>query len=281
MLSIPNVVVQRGWRCCLWLIAFALPLVWGSLPDSIASTLFIPAWLIVAQFIFSGLVERAYLRRRAWLGQYLEVTSSWHRRLRAGLLAIAWSQVLGIVLAPLLLVSLRRLSDTDWLILLLALGAFILCHHWLTGRLKGHVIADYLPAITRQLTVLPVACLLTFMLTLVALWRPQPYLVNIPWERAIREHLPAMSEQSMLGAFERIAASFELSGFWLMQNALDSLAVSSYVAVLGWVALLLMQGTLAWSFIRLLTGVAVFRGRLLTDPRHKKVLLRPKQSPEN
>lgn len=263
---------QHGWRCALWLITFSVPLIWWALPGSIASALFIPAWIVVAQFIFAGLVEKAYLRRRAWLGQYLEVTSPWHQRLRAGVLVIVWNQLLGCILAPLLLVSLRRLAGADWPILLLASGMFILCHHWLNGRLKGHVIADYLPAVTRQLTVLPVAGLLTLALALTPLWRDQPYLVNLPWEAAIREHLPAMSGQSMLGALERIAASVELSGFWLMQNALNTLAVSSYVAVLGWGVLLLIQGTLAWPYLRLLAGVATVNGFTWKDFHYKQTL---------
>lgn len=263
---------QHGWRCALWLITFSVPLIWWALPGSIASALFIPAWIVVAQFIFAGLVEKAYLRRRAWLGQYLEVTSPWHQRLRAGMLVIAWNQLLGFILAPLLLVSLRRLTGMDWPILLLASGTFFLCHHWLNGRLKGHVIADYQPAVTRQLSVLPVVGLLTLALALVPLWRDQPYLVNLSWETAIREHLLAMSGQTMLGASERIAASVELSGFWLMQNAINSLAVSSYVAVLGWGLLLLAQGTLAWPYIRLLAGVATVNGFILKYFHYEQTL---------
>ncbi|WP_206478162.1 hypothetical protein [Halomonas sp. KRD171] len=263
---------QHGWRYALWLIAFSVPLIWWALPDSIASKLFIPAWIVVAQFIFAGLVEKAYLRRQTWLGQYLKVNSPWHQRLRAGVLIIAWNQLVGFILAPLLLVSLRRLTGADWPILLLASGTFVLCHYWLNNQLQGHVIDNYLPAVTRQLTVLPVAGLLTLVLALVPLWRDQPYMINIPWETAIREHLPAISGQSMLAGFERISASYKLSGFWLMQNASNNFGMSSKVTVLGWGVLLLVQGTLAWPYIRLLTGVATVQGFILTDSQHKRAL---------
>lgn len=263
---------QHGWRSALWLIAFSIPLIWWALPDSIAGVLFIPAWIVVAQFIFAGLVEKAYLRRQTWLGQYLKVTSPWHQRLRAGMLIIAWNQLLGFILAPLLLVSLRRLASADWPILLLASGTFILCHYWLNSQLKGHVIDNYLPAVTRQLTVLPVAGLLTLILALVPLWRDQPYMINIPWKTAISEHLPAISGQSMLAGFERISASYKLSGFWLMQNASNGLGMSSKFTILGWSVVLLIQGSMAWPYIRLMAGVATVDGLILTDSQYKQTL---------
>lgn len=224
-------------------------------------------WVVVAQLMFAGLVEKAFLRRKAWLGQYLEVTSPWHRRLRAGVLIVAWNQLLSLILAPVLLITLRRLDSVELLFLLLTSGAFAICYRWFTQRLKGHVIAEYLPAVTRQLTLLPTSGLLTVTLMMVAIWQPQPYLINIPWINGLRDYLADLPSHTMLGALERISAVFEYSGFWLMQNALHSLSVSSYVAILGWIAMLLLQGTLAWSYIRLLVGIATVLGYIFTETR--------------
>lgn len=251
--------MQKWWHYCRWLIALALPLIWWSLPGDIASALFMPVWVVVGQLIFAGLIEAARLRRRAWLGQYLETVSPWHRLVQGGVIMVIWYQLLAFALALILVVSLRQLAATDWPLLWVASGLFIAFERWLRSRLNGHVIAEYLPAVTRQLSVLPVAGLLTILLALAALWRPQPYLVGVPWEVSLRDNLVVGAGQTLLGALERIASGLEISGFWVIQNALDSLDVSSSIAVLGWGVLLLMQGTLAWSFVRLMAGMAVLQ----------------------
>lgn len=152
---------SKVWHHCQWLICPSVLLLWWLLPHSIASSLFIVVWVIVAQLMFAGLVEKAFLQRKAWLGQYLEAASPWHRMLRAGVLIIVWNQLLSLTLAPVLLNTLRRLDSMELLFLLLTSGAFAICYHWFNQRLKGHVITDHLPAVTRQLTVLPTSGLLT------------------------------------------------------------------------------------------------------------------------
>lgn len=272
--------MHQSWRYCLWLIALAMPLIWWSLPGAAASTLFTPVWIAVTQLIFAGSLEAAKLQRRAWLGQYLKATSPWHLWLSGGVVMVIWHQLLGAAMALVLLVSLRRLAATDWLLLLLALGLFIVYRSWLQNRLEKHVITDYLAAVTRRLAVPPVAVLLTLGLALSALWRPQPYMVSIPWEVALRDYLVTGSGQTLLGALERLASALELTGFWAMQNALNNLDVSSSVAILGWGLLLLMQGVLSWSFIRLLAGIDALHDRFSARVKHDQPIEGQNQNTE-
>lgn len=266
------------WHYCCWLIVMAALLIWWLLPGTAASVLFIPMWVVVAQLIFAGSLEAARLQRRAWLGQYLRMASPLHRWLRGGAVMMIWHQLLGFALALALLVSLRQLDSTDWPLLLLALGLFIASGRWLRKRLDKHVISDFLPAVTRKLSVPPVASLLALGLMLMALWRPQPNLINVRWETALRDHVVAGAGQTLLGAMERMASALELTGLWAMQNAMVSLDVNGPVAILGWGILLLMQGAFAWSFVRLMAGVTTLSHRLLGDSRCEKLIQIPSRN---
>jgi hypothetical protein len=238
----------------LLLLAVALLLVWSLSSTRLAGGLFLPVWVITAQLIFAGSLEAARLRRRAWLGQYLRAASPWHRWLRGGLLMIAWHQLLGILLGLLLLVKLRLLALVYWPLLLAAALALVMLGPVMRRRLARHVIAGYGPAVTRRLLVGSAAGPLTLALVLMALWLPQPYLVGLSWEEALMRHLPAADADTLLGFFERLAKALELSQYWAMQNAVERVAVSESLALLGWLLLLLTQSVFAWAYIRLLVG---------------------------
>ncbi|MDX1467667.1 MAG: hypothetical protein R3215_18395, partial [Halomonas sp.] len=163
------------------------------------------------------------------------------------------------LLALVLLVDLRLLSLAEWPLLLAALPALVLARHRLRRRLSRHVVAEHLPAVTRRLLVVPIAALLALAMVLAALWLPQPWLVGLGWEEAITRHLAAGEDGGLLGAFERLAASAELTRQWAMQNAVERLHLATPVAVLGWLVLLLTQGAVAWAYVRLLVGAEALR----------------------
>lgn len=169
------------------------------------------------------------------------------------------SQLASILLALILLVGLRRLNEVDMALLVLAAGLFGACQRRLNVRFWPHIIETYRPALVRRLSVLCTAAFLSLGFMLSRLWQPQPYLVDTAWQSAVQAHIPADAGQALLGSLERLASAFELTGFWLMQNALARLDLNHGVAVLAWAILLLMQMTLAWSFARLLAGIAALR----------------------
>lgn len=240
-------------------LVLAILLLWSLAGSGLASLLLLPAWVITAQLIFAGSLETARLRRRAWLGQYLRVASPWHRLLSGGLVMIAWHQLLGLLLALLLLVKLRLLAPVYWPLLLIGVAGLILLRSVMRRRLERHVIAEYVPAVTRRLLVWPLGLLLTMSLVLLALWLPQPYLVGLGWEEALMRHVAADGHDSLLGFFERVARALDVTQYWAMQNATERGEVSESLVLVGWLLLLLAQSAFAWAYVRLLMGAETLR----------------------
>ena len=234
-------------------VAALLLLAWSLLGEAAAALLFLPVWVIAAQLIAAGSVEAARLRRRAWLGQYLRDDSPWHRRLRGGVLMLIRHQLLGACLALLLVVKLRLLAPVYWAPLLVGAVGVVALRHLLCRRLARHVIAESLPAVARRLAVWPTASLLTLALVVLALWRPQPYLVGLSWEAALIRHVPSGGD-SLLALAERLAEAVVLTQYWAMQNAAEHAALGEGLALLGWMLLLLTQSAFAWAYVRLLVG---------------------------
>ncbi|GAA3902771.1 hypothetical protein GCM10022228_11400 [Halomonas cibimaris] len=178
------------------------------------------------------------------------------------------AQLASILLALILLVGLRRLDEVDMALLVLVTGLFGVCQRRLNVRFWPHIIETYRPALVRRFSVLCIAAFLSLGFMLSRLWQPQPYLVDIAWQSAVQMHIPAGAGHTLLGSLERLASAFELTGFWLMQNALARLELDHGVAVLAWAILLLMQATLAWSYARLLAGIAALRHHFSGRGKH-------------
>ncbi|WP_125925574.1 hypothetical protein [Halomonas aestuarii] len=240
-------------------VAVLVLLLWSLSGSDWAGLLFLPVWVLATQLIVAGSLEASRLRRRAWLGQYLRDDSPWHRWLSGGALMVVRHQLVGALLALVLLVKLRLLAPLDWPLLLAAVPALVLARSRLRRRLSRHVVAEHLPAVTRRLVVLPTAALLTLALVLAALWLPQPWLVGLGWEEALARHLPGGEGHALLGFFERLAASAEVTQYWAMQNAVERFQLATPVALMGWVLLLMTQGAVAWAYVRLLVGAEALR----------------------
>ncbi|MFG6158179.1 hypothetical protein ACGTNG_05185 [Halomonas sp. 1390] len=240
-------------------MAVLVLLAWSLASDGWAGALFLPVWILATQLIVAGSLEAARLRRRAWLGQYLRDDSPWRRWLQGGALMVLRHQLVGALLALVLLVDLRLLALTEWPLLLAALPLLVVSRNGLRRRLSRHVVAEHLPAVTRRLVTLPIAALLALAMVLAALWLPQPWLVGLGWEEAIARHLSAGESGGLLGFFERLAASAELLRQWAMQNTVERFHLATPVAVLGWLVLLLTQGAVAWAYVRLLVGAEALR----------------------
>jgi|GEM_PF-594369 hypothetical protein len=250
-------------------LAVLVLLAWSLSSNDWAGVLFLPVWVLATQLIVAGSLEAARLRRRAWLGQYLRDNSPWRRWLQGGVLMVLRHQLVGALLALVLLVDLRLLPLSEWPLLLVAVPVLVLARNRLRRRLSRHVVAEHLPAVTRRLVTLPAAALLALALVLAALWLPQPWLIGLGWEEAIARHLPGGEGRALLGFFERLAASAELTRQWAMQNAVERFHLATPVAMLGWLVLLLTQGAVAWAYVRLLVGAEALRreGRVpLTVP---------------
>lgn len=235
-------------------VTLAALFAWSRAATGWAEWLLLPLLVLATQLIATGSLEAARLRRRAWLSQYLRRESPWHRRLRGGWLMVACHQLVGALLALVLLVKLRLLPLAAWPLLLVAALGLALANHWLRRRLAPHVIGERLAPVTRRLLVAPLAGLLALALVGQALWLPQPWLVGLSWEEAIARHLPGGEGGSLLAFFERLAGAAEITQAWAMQIAVERWQLGTPFAWLGWLLLLLTQGAVAWAYVRLLVG---------------------------
>lgn len=247
------------WRHAHLSLTVLVLLLWSLSGRALAGVLFLPIWVLATQLIVAGSLEAARLRRRAWLDQYLRDDSPWHGWLRGGVMMVVRHQLLGALLALVLLVKLRLLAPALWPLLLAGVPGLVVAQKLLRRRLARHVIAEHLPAVTRRLVVVPAAGLLALLLVVAALWLPQPWLVGLGWEEAIARHFPGDTGGALLGFFERLAAIAEITQHWSMQNAVERFRLATPVAMLGWLLLLLIQSTFAWAYVRLLVGAEVLR----------------------
>ncbi|MGQ4877840.1 hypothetical protein ACOJCM_04620 [Billgrantia sp. LNSP4103-1] len=256
----------------VWLAA-GLMAVWAALGPGMAAKALLPLWFVTAQLIFLGSLEAARLRRRAWLGQYLLVTSPWHRWLRGGVLMVIRHQLLALLLALLLLVKLRLLTLAHWPVLLAATLALVLLQEAIRRRLERHVVAPYVAALARRLLVWPAGFVLALLLVIAALWLTQPYLVGLGWEEALLRHTSTAAGDSLLGLLERLAQALELTQYWAMQNALAQGRFGYGLALFGWCLLLFTQSAIAWAFVRLMIGADTLRSMVVQprDPDRKEM----------
>ncbi|MCL7940819.1 hypothetical protein M8009_11015 [Halomonas sp. ATCH28] len=247
------------WRHAHLTLTVLVLLVWSLSGGALAGVLFLPVWVLATQLIVAGSLEAARLKRRAWLEQYLRDDSPWHGWLRGGVMMVVRHEVLGALLALVLLVKLRLLALALWPVLLAGVPGLVVAQQQLCRRLACHVIAEHLSAVTRRLVVIPAATLLTLVLVVAAFWLPQPWLVGLGWEEAIVRHFPDTSGGAVLGFFERLGAIAEITQHWSMQNAVERFQLATPVAILGWLLLLLIQSTFAWAYVRLLVGAEALR----------------------
>jgi len=87
-------------------LALVLLFAWRLMPEPYLEWLLLPLWVMSGWLIFASSLEAARLRRRAWLDQYLLVSSPWHTRWRGGWLMSLWHLVLAALLALFMLVRL-------------------------------------------------------------------------------------------------------------------------------------------------------------------------------
>lgn len=253
-----------AWRRALFrqghiLLAAGLLAIWTLLKPGLAAPMLLPFWIVSAQLIFAGSFEAARLRRRAWLGQYLLTASPWHRWLRGGVLMALGHQLTATVLSLLLLVKLRLVPSVYWLILCTAIVLLVVSQKAIRRRVRRHVVADFVSALSRRLVIWPAGLLLMLLLVLTALWLPQPYLVGLGWEESLIRHISTAAGDSLLGMLERLGQALELTQYWAMQNALEWSGFGQGLALLGWLLLLLTHSAFAWAFIRVLIGADTLR----------------------
>lgn len=235
---------------------------WAWLPLQVAAWLLTPVWLLCWQLIFVSGLERARLRRRAWLGQYLKPGSVWVRRLRGGVLMVLVQQLTAAILALWLVLSLRLILLADGLLLLAGMIVWLLLVRGLRGCLAPHALPGRVEPLARRLSVGPVAFVLALALVGFAMVRVQPHYGDMALAQALHYGLQGLSGDSLLAVLQRLAVALDVTQHWAIQS-LDGAGLPGRMLVMvGWVMVFALNSAFAWSWVRALSGGQVLVSRL-------------------
>jgi hypothetical protein len=235
---------------------------WTLLPEPVRGWLFLPLWALAVALVFSGSIEAARLRRRAWLGQYLQAGSPWNHLLRGGVLMVSRHLLLALVLANLMLVKLLIMNPWLWLVLLLNLPLLDGLTAGVRARLQRHAKPEVVRPLARRIIVPVNVSLLLLVYLLLSLNLSQPNLVGQSWLGAMSGNLPASSASGTLpGMLMHFQQTLELTAQWALQNTMGGQGSGSFLGLLGWSLFFLTSGTFLWAWVRLLVGAEALRER--------------------
>lgn len=220
-------------------------------------------WAAFTLLIAVALLNRARIRRRAFLAVYVADASPLQRWLRGGPLLALRAALLGGVLALLLMVALARSADPrSWVALIASGPALVLLRAWLAGRLSGHAGALYLPILSWRAAATPVGAALTVLLAWLALHQAYPDFAGVSLERAVWHMVD--QEQARSGLFEALlqaAAAKDGLRLWLAQQLMPAPA-TSLVQLLGWLLVLAAEVLFVWSYLLMCHGIMLGAGSL-------------------
>lgn len=220
-------------------------------------------WVLFTALIATALVNRARIRRRAFLAVYVAQASPLQGWLRGGVLLTLHPALLGALLALLLMVALARIGDyRAWLALIATGPALVLLRAWLSGRLAEHAGALYLSILSWRAAALPVGAALTLLLVWLAFHQAYPDFRGVSLERAVwhlvdQEQARSAPAQVLLQA----AAAKDGLRLWLAQQLMPAPA-SSLVHLLGWLLVLAEEVLFVWSYLLLSHGILIGAGTL-------------------
>ena len=254
-------------------LALVLLFAWRLMPEPYLEWLLLPLWVMSGWLIFASSLEAARLRRRAWLDQYLLVSSPWHTRWRGGWLMSLWHLVLAALLALFMLVKLLWLSPWLWVVLAVHLPLLWILGKLLRRRLQGHVKAPLLGPLMRRLLVPLGGLVLLIGYLLATLYISQPNMQGMSWTDAVVAYLPgSRSSLTLLATAERAHHLLELTVQWAMQNALGDVDNSGLLGLFAWSLLVVSGAAFIWAWLRLLTGIdSLFAGRTAMDSSGESV----------
>src|SRR5690625_3594737 len=140
-------------RPLLYTAAWAALLVWAQSAAHWPCVVAFMFLVVVVVLITAGLFEKARMRRRAWLGQYLHRGSPWRRWLRGGWLMRFRAALVALGLATVLLTQSLDLNVWYWALLLVNAWWLHLAQNSTQKRLQRQVQAQFLAPLTRLVVV--------------------------------------------------------------------------------------------------------------------------------
>ena len=209
-----------------------------------------------------GLLEAAFMRRRAFLNQYLKPEHTYYRLLRGGLLLLIWQMLKALSLSLWLLLALLLL---EWqAILLLGVDTLLLAlgYQWYQIHFQTFIHGPYILMISRQYLVRLNTVLLTTGLLLLEFFMPHPNYQALAWNEAIQYEVGQIQTQChFLGLLVRLMVALNVLGWWLAQTWLPQLDYP-LLALGGWGLFLFSSLAFVWAYSRLLLSVLITPGSL-------------------
>ena len=232
---------------------YSWPWVSGHL-DCMGSALYIiPFWVAG---ILAG-IEAAYLRRYAFMSQYLAHAGRLVRLLRPGVLLLAWHSIKGLFLALLLMVGLLTLDSLQRQLLLADLLLLPVLLFGISRLLHGEIRDRLHPPLVRHWTQWGNALLLWIALMWVTSFTAQMNYTGLPWQEVVRfgaaEVIVGCDALAFLARIEAISAALAL---WAAQNLFSGLERPDQL-LMAWTLFIASFGVsflVAWIYSRVLIG---------------------------
>lgn len=220
-------------------------------------------WVLFATLIATALLQRARVRRRAFLAVYVAEQSPLQRWLRGGVMLLLRPALFGALLGLLLMTALAR-SDQQWTwVALIASGpAVVLLRSGLQSRLEKHVGALCLAVMSWRAAAVPVGAALTALLAWLAFQQAYPDFAGVSLERAVWHMVD--QEQARSGPAEillQAAAAKDGLRLWLAQQLMPAPA-SSLLQLLGWLLVLAEEVLFVWSYLLMCHGILIGAGTI-------------------
>lgn len=225
------------------------------------TTVLVGAWALFTALIATALLQRARIRRRAFLAVYVAAASPLQRWLHGGVLLTVRPLLLGALLALFLMVALARLGDhRAWLALIASGPALVLLRAWWLRRLAGHTGELYLALLSWRMAALGVGAVLTVLLTWQAFQQVYPDFTGVSLERAAwhmvdQEHARSGLAEVLL----QVAAAKDGLRLWLAQQLMPAPA-ASLLQLLGWLLVLAEEVLFVWSYLLMSHGTLIGAG---------------------
>ncbi len=208
----------------------------------------------IITLILLGMLESALLRRRAWVGMYIQPDSAPYRWLRGGVLMVAWQAVKAVALGLVLLAAALRWEDWTWAILGADVVFLWLAHAALRAWLAGFIRPGYETMIARHVLLFVNTLLFTAVLTGAEFYLPHPDYRNLTVAEAIyHETARVETACSVVGILARSSAASQALSLKLAQSWLTR-TMPPALAGVGWLLFLAFSVTFLWGYSRLLLG---------------------------
>lgn len=219
--------------------------------------------LLVTLLLLMALWWRARLQRQVLLLAHVQAASPLQRWMRGGVLMAVLRLPLAVVLAPVLLVTLVRLDDSRfWLLLILAAPALVLLRTLVHARLAAHVREPYLTLLLWRIGSAALFLVLLASVIGLSMTRDWPdfqavTLEQAVWHMADREVARSAPLQDMLQLF----AAMDGLRLWLAQQVLPALPLDRLLLLAGWALVFAKNALFVWSYALVFHAVLMLSTR--------------------